>query len=183
MTEATEKDPGAIIDELQVYEGARPTHTGDLVLEGQGMAPIPEDHRYGGVYRMFTVWFTPNMELSGVFAGTLAVVFGLGFGLGLTAIIIGTIIGSLPVAILCTWGPRTGTAQLPLARLPFGKTIVLPGAVQWLSSIAWDALVGLFGGQAESGQPGGEAVRPLIELGVGQRPGGRRHRDGALSRR
>jgi len=100
------------------------------------------------VYRMFTVWFTPNMELSGVFAGTLAVVFGLGFGLGLLAIVIGTIIGSLPVAILCTWGPRTGTAQVPLARLPFGKTIVLPGTVQWLSSIAWDALVGLFGGQA-----------------------------------
>ncbi len=135
-------------DELRVYEGVRPTHTGDLALEGQGMAPIPEDQRYGGVYRMFTVWFTPNMELSGVFAGTLAVVFGLGFGLGLTAIVIGTIIGSLPVAILCTWGPKTGTGQVPLARLPFGKTIVLPGAVQWLSSIAWDALVGLFGGQA-----------------------------------
>jgi len=140
MTEAT--------DELRVYEGARPTRTGDLTLESQGMAPIPEDQRYGGVYRMFTVWFTPNMELSGVFTGTLAVVLGLGFGLGLVAIVVGTIIGSLPVAILCTWGPRTGTAQVPLARLPFGKTIVLPGTVQWLSSIAWDALVGLFGGQA-----------------------------------
>jgi len=135
-------------DELRVYEGVRPTRTGDTALESQGMAPIPEEHRYGGVYRMFTVWFTPNMELSGVFTGTLAVVFGLGFGLGLVAIIVGTIFGSLPVAILCTWGPRTGTAQVPLARLPFGKTIVLPGTVQWLSSIAWDALVGLFGGQA-----------------------------------
>ncbi len=111
-------------DELRVYEGVRPTRTGDTALESQGMAPIPEEHRYGGVYRMFTVWFTPNMELSGVFTGTLAVVFGLGFGLGLVAIIVGTIIG------------------------PFGKTIVLPGTVQWLSSIAWDALVGLFGGQA-----------------------------------
>jgi nucleobase:cation symporter-1, NCS1 family len=135
-------------DELRVYEGVRPTRTGDLALEGQGMAPIPEDARYGGIHRMFTVWFTPNMELSGVFTGTLAVVLGLGFGLGLVAIIVGTIIGSLPVAILCTWGPRTGTAQVPLARMPFGKTIVLPGTVQWLSSIAWDALVGLFGGQA-----------------------------------
>jgi nucleobase:cation symporter-1, NCS1 family len=147
MTEAI-KRPQESIDELAVFEGVRPTRTGDLVLETQGMAPIPEEHRYGGVYRMFTVWFTPNMELSGVFAGTLAVVFGLGFGLGLVAIIVGTIIGSLPVAILCTWGPKTGTAQVPLARLPFGKTIVLPGTVQWLSSIAWDALVGLFGGQA-----------------------------------
>jgi nucleobase:cation symporter-1, NCS1 family len=154
MAEATEQgsrggsSSGADSDELRVFEGLRPTHTGDLVLESQGMAPIPADHRYGGVYRMFTVWFTPNMGLSGVFAGTLAVVFGLGFGLGLVAIVVGTIIGSLPVAILCTWGPRTGTAQVPLARLPFGKAIVLPGAVQWLSSIAWDALVGLFGGQA-----------------------------------
>ncbi|HTZ29494.1 MAG TPA: cytosine permease [Streptosporangiaceae bacterium] len=148
MTEATERGGSPAFDELTVFEGVRPTRTGDLVLEGQGMAPIPEEHRYGGVYRMFTVWFTPNMELSGVFAGTLAVVFGLGFGLGLIAIVIGTIIGSLPVAILCTWGPKTGTGQVPLARLPFGKTIVLPGAVQWLSSIAWDALVGLFGGQA-----------------------------------
>ncbi len=154
MAEATEQgsldgsSPQADSDELRIFEGVRPSRTGDLVLEGQGMAPIPEDHRYGGVYRMFTVWFTPNMELSGVFAGTLAVVFGLGFGLGLVAIVVGTIIGSLPVAILCTWGPKTGTAQVPLARLPFGKTIVLPGAVQWLSSIAWDALVGLFGGQA-----------------------------------
>jgi nucleobase:cation symporter-1, NCS1 family len=135
-------------DELTVFEGRRPARAGDLVLEGQGMAPIPAGSRYGGVHRMFTVWFTPNMELSGVFTGTLAVGLGLGFGLGLTAIIAGTIIGSLPVAILCTWGPRTGTAQVPLARMPFGKTIVLPGTVQWLSSIAWDALVGLFGGQA-----------------------------------
>jgi nucleobase:cation symporter-1, NCS1 family len=97
---------------------------------------------------MFTVWFTPNMELSGVFAGTLAVVFGLGFPLGVAAIVLGTIIGSVPVAVLCTWGPRTGTGQVPLARMPFGKSIVLPGTVQWLSSIAWDALVGLFGGEA-----------------------------------
>src|SRR6266702_3633654 len=137
-----------VMDELSVFEGMRPTRVGDLVLEGQGMAPIPEEHRYGGVYRMFTVWFTPNMELSGVFTGTLAVVLGLGIQLGLVAIVVATVFGSLPVAILCTWGPKTGTAQVPLARMPFGKTIVLPGTVQWLSSIAWDALVGLFGGEA-----------------------------------
>lgn len=136
------------IDDLTVFDGSRPTRVGDLTLEGQGIAPIPADARYGSVYRMFTVWFTPNMELSGVFAGTLAAVFGLGFRLGFVALIVGTLIGSVPVAILCTWGPRTGAGQLPLARLPFGKSIVLPGTVQWLSSIAWDALVGLFGGEA-----------------------------------
>jgi nucleobase:cation symporter-1, NCS1 family len=136
------------IDELSIFDGVRPRRAGDLALESQGMAPIPADARYGVVYRMFTVWFTPNMELSGVFAGTLAVLLGLGFWPGLAAITLGTVIGSVPVALLCTWGPQTGTGQVPLARLPFGKTIVLPATVQWLSSIAWDALVGLFGGQA-----------------------------------
>jgi NCS1 family nucleobase:cation symporter-1 len=136
------------IDELDVYEGVRPSRTGDLALESQGMAPIPADSRYGGLHRIFTVWFTPNMELSGVFTGTLAVSLGLGLRLGLTAIVVGTVVGSVPVALACTWGPQTGVAQLPLARLPFGRSVVVPGTVQWLSAIAWDALVGLFGGQA-----------------------------------
>ena len=135
-------------DELGIFDGVRPRRQGDLAVESQGMAPIPADERYGTVWRMFTVWFTPNMELSGVFAGTLAALFGLGFWPGLVAIVAGTVIGSVPVAVLCTWGPQTGTGQVPLARLPFGKSIVAPATVQWLSSIAWDALVGLFGGQA-----------------------------------
>ncbi len=136
------------LQSLNAYEGAMPTHTGDTVLETQGIAPIPENNRYGGLLRLFTVWFTPNMEISGIFIGTLAVTVGLGFGLGLTAIIVGSIIGALPVAILCTWGPKTGTGQLPLARMPFGKSVALPAAVQWISSIGWTALTGLFGAQA-----------------------------------
>lgn len=135
-------------DELTAYEGARPVRGGDTVLETQGMAPIPEDSRYGGIWRMFTVWFTPNMEISGIFIGTLAVTFGLGFGLGLAAIVLGTVLGSLPVAILSTWGPKTGTGQLPLARMPFGRSVVLPAVVQWFSTIGWIALTALFGAQA-----------------------------------
>ncbi len=131
-----------------VFEGRRPHHVGHMVLESHGMAPVPEDQRYGSSRRNFTVWFAPNMELSGVFTGTLAFTLGLGFVPGLIAIVIGVSLGALPVALLARWGPKTGMGQLPLARLPFGKTIVLPAAVQWLSSVAWDALVGLFGAQA-----------------------------------
>ena len=133
-----------------VFEGARPALSGDLVVESHGMAPIPEDQRYGTSWRNFTVWFAPNMELSGVFTGTLA--FTLGWDLAwLVAIVIGVCLGALPVALLATFGPKTGMGQLPLARLPFGKSIALPAAVQWLSAIAWDGLVGLFG--AEGAQP------------------------------
>jgi NCS1 family nucleobase:cation symporter-1 len=131
-----------------VFEGSRPTHQGHWTVESHGMAPIPEDARYGASWRNFTVWFAPNMELSAVFTGTLAVTLGLGFWPGLAAIVIGVILGALPVAYLTLWGPTTGMGQLPLARLPFGKTISIPAAVQWLSSVAWDGLVGLFGAEA-----------------------------------
>ncbi|MHB8719294.1 MAG: purine-cytosine permease family protein, partial [Candidatus Dormibacteria bacterium] len=130
------------------FQGRRPLHEGHLVLETQGIAPIPEDTRYGSSWRNFTVWFAPNVELSGVFTGTIAASLGLGFGLGVAALVIGVVLGSLPVALLATWGPKTGMAQIPLARLAYGRSIVVPGAVQWATAIAWDALVGLFGAEA-----------------------------------
>jgi nucleobase:cation symporter-1, NCS1 family len=142
--------PGALtgVDGAEIFRGNRPQKAGDRSLETHGMSPIPEDERYGGAWRNFTVWFAPNMELSGVFTGTLAFTLGLGFWTGFLAIVLGVILGALPVALLATWGPKTGMGQLPLARLPFGRTISIPAAVQWLSSVAWDALVGLFGGEA-----------------------------------
>jgi nucleobase:cation symporter-1, NCS1 family len=130
------------------FSGHRPSGAGDLSVETHGIAPIAPDQRYGGPGRLFTVWFAPQVTMSGVFSGTLAVVLGLGFWLGMLAMVIGTVLGSLVVAYLSTWGPRTGAGQLPNARMAFGGTVVLPGVLQWVSSVAWDALVGLFGGEA-----------------------------------
>lgn len=130
------------------FAGHRPSGAGDFRVESHGIAPIAEDQRYGRPGRMFTVWFAPQVTMTGVFTGTLAIALGLGFWLGLLAMTIGTVLGSLVVAYLCTWGPRTGTAQLPNARMAFGPAVVLPAALQWVSSIAWDGLVGLFGGEA-----------------------------------
>ncbi|HEX5144082.1 MAG TPA: cytosine permease [Mycobacterium sp.] len=132
----------------EAFSGHRPQSAGDLSVETHGIAPIPEDQRYGRPARMFTVWFAPQVTMTGVFTGTLAIGLGLGFWLGLLAMAIGTVLGSLAVAYLCTWGPKTGAAQLPNSRMAFGPGVVLPAALQWLSSIAWDGLVGLFGGEA-----------------------------------
>lgn len=131
-----------------VFSGHRPSGAGDLSVETHGIAPVPADHRYGNAARLFTVWFAPQVNMTGVFTGTLAIVLGLGFWLGLLAMVIGTLLGSVVVGYLSTWGPRTGTGQLPNARMAFGGTVVVPAALQWISSIAWDALVGLFGGEA-----------------------------------
>ncbi|HZA09042.1 purine-cytosine permease family protein [Mycobacterium sp.] len=130
------------------FSGRRPTGSGDLAVETHGIAPIGEDQRYGRPGRLFTVWFAPNITMTGVFAGTLALELGLGFWLGMLAMVIGTVIGSVVVAYLSTWGPRTGTAQLPNSRMAFGGGVVVPAFLQWLSSIAWDGLVGLFGAEA-----------------------------------
>ena len=64
-----------------VFSGHRPSGAGDLSVETQGIAPIPGSHRYGGASRLFTVWFAPQVNMTGIFTGTLAIVLGLGFWL------------------------------------------------------------------------------------------------------
>ncbi|MFJ8870440.1 purine-cytosine permease family protein [Streptomyces sp. NPDC102473] len=135
-------------DPRPAFGGRMPTAPGDLRIETHGIAPVPEDRRYGGPGRLFTVWFAPNLTMTGVFTGTVGIALGLDFATALVAVVLGTLLGAVPTAYLGTWGSRTGVGQLPLARLAFGRGVVLPGALQWLSSIAWDALIGLFGGDA-----------------------------------
>ncbi|MFJ7625137.1 purine-cytosine permease family protein [Streptomyces sp. NPDC097595] len=135
-------------DERAAFGGRMPTAPGDLRIEANGIAPVPADRRYGGAGRLFTVWFAPNLTMTGVFTGTVGIALGLDFATALAAVVLGTLVGAAPTAYLGTWGSRTGSGQLPLARLAFGPGVVLPGALQWLSSIAWDALIGLFGGDA-----------------------------------
>ncbi|GAS87873.1 purine-cytosine permease family protein [Mycolicibacterium brisbanense] len=158
---------GSNVLNATAFTGRRPTGAGDLAVETHGIAPIGQDQRYGRAARLFTVWFAPQVNMTGVFTGTLAIALGLGFWLGMLAMVIGTVLGSLVVAYLSTWGPRTGAGQLPNSRMAFGGFVVVPGVLQWGSSIAWDALVGLFGGEALAvlvGIPFWLAV--LIVLGV-----------------
>ena len=125
-----------------------PKGEGDFTIEGHGMEPIPNAARYGSVGRLFTVWFTPNLVPAAFFVGTLASIVGLGWWLGVIAIIVGNVIGAGLVGVLSAMGPRTGMAQIPAARLPFGKSIVVPGIINWLSTIAWDAINAFFGAYA-----------------------------------
>lgn len=149
------------------FRGNRPERAGDMSVETHGIAPIPEEHRYGSPRRLFSVWFAPQVNMTVAFTGSVAIVLGLGFWLGMLAMVIGTVLGALAVGYLSTWGPRTGTGQLPNSRMAFGGGVVVPAALQWLSSIGWDALVGLFGGEALAtllGIPFWLAV--LVVLGV-----------------
>uniref|UniRef100_A0AAU3GL21 Cytosine permease n=1 Tax=Streptomyces sp. NBC_01401 TaxID=2903854 RepID=A0AAU3GL21_9ACTN len=148
MSSPYTQDERAATEPQHPFDGRMPTAPGDLRIEAHGIAPVPEDRRYGGPGRLFTVWFAPNLTMTGVFTGTVGIALGLDFTTALIAVVLGTLVGAVPTAYLGTWGSQTGSGQLPLSRLAFGRGVVLPGALQWLSSIAWDALIGLFGGDA-----------------------------------
>lgn len=129
-----------------------PTHEGDLSIEGHGFEPIPESARYGSVARVFTVWFTPNLVPAAFFIGTLVAAnfLGLGFLTSVVAIVVGNLVGSVVVGALATMGPATGMAQMPLARLAYGKSIIVPGLLNWISCIGWDGINSIFGATALS---------------------------------
>src|SRR5262245_8446550 len=99
-----------------VFEGRMPTGSRDLSVERHGIGPVPEDNRYGRPGRLFTVWFAPNLTMTGVFSGTVGIALGLGFWTALAAMVLGTVVGAAPAAYLGTWGSQTGTGQLPLSR-------------------------------------------------------------------
>ena len=84
------------------------------------------------------------------FIGTLVTLdfLKLGFVTSILAIVVGNLVGSFFVALLSTMGPKLGLAQMPAARLPFGKSIVLPGLLNWLSTIGWDGINSVFGAVA-----------------------------------
>ena len=138
-----------------------PQGEGDMTIEGHGIEPIPEAARYGSVYRLFTVWFTPNLVPAAFALGALAAVLGLGWWSGFLAIVIGNVIGGAVVAVLGTMGPRLGLAQIPITRLSFGKSIVVPGMINWVSTIAWDAINAFFGAYAIDVLTGGAVPFPV----------------------
>ncbi len=140
-----------------------PRGEGDLTIEGHGIDPIPRDARYGSVARVFTVWFTPNLVPAAFAIGTLATAsfIGLGWWAGLAAIVVGNLISAAVVGVLAAMGPRSGMAQIPAARLAFGKTIVVPGVINWLSTIAWDAINAFFGAYAIDVISGGRVPFPV----------------------
>lgn len=150
MPETTQSHEANHTRDWDAGQFERPTREGDRQLEVQGMAPIPIDGRYGRKFRLFTVWFAPNLVPAAVFTGTLATASFIGLSLwwGVAAIVVGNLVGGAAASFMATMGPRTGMPQLPFSRVVFGKTIVIPGLANWFTTISWDAINALFGSEA-----------------------------------
>lgn len=151
---------------VEAVRDTMPRGEGDLSIEGHGIEPIPAAARYGSTYRVFTVWFTPNLVPAAFAIGTLAAAdfIGLGWWTGLAAIVLGNVISAALVGALAVMGPRSGMAQIPASRLPFGRTIVVPAVINWLSTIAWDAINAFFGAYALDILTGGALPFPVSLL-------------------
>ena len=64
----------------EVFGGRMPAGGRDLAIETHGIKPVPEGNRFGRPWRLFSVWFAPNLTMTAVFTGTLGGSFGEGKG-------------------------------------------------------------------------------------------------------
>ncbi len=91
--------------------------------------------------RVFWSHFSPNLGPGGWVAGVLLVHLGLDLKFGVLAILIGNLVGGLPVALAATIGPPTGLPQMEASRRALGRDGVrLPSLLNWIYCVGWDAV-------------------------------------------
>ena len=67
-------------------------------IERRSIEFIPEGERYGSASRLFTVWFSVNMQVTALLVGTLSVLEGLNLFWTFVALTIGSVIGAIFMA-------------------------------------------------------------------------------------
>ncbi len=116
-----------------------------LAMEGTSAAtvtePVPAAQKTMRLDRVFWSHFSPNLGPGGWVVGVLLVHLGLGLRSGVLAILLGNLIGALPVALAAAIGPVTGLPQMEASRRVLGKLgIRLPSFLNWIYCIGWDAV-------------------------------------------
>ncbi|MDB6085403.1 MAG: cytosine permease [Gammaproteobacteria bacterium] len=89
-------------------------------VERHGIEFVPLAERYGSPRRLFTIWFSVNLSLLCLTAGTLGVLAGLSLGWTLAALVIGNMIGTVFMAAHSAQGPHLGVPQMIQSRAQFG---------------------------------------------------------------
>ncbi|GAC1305137.1 MAG: cytosine permease [Steroidobacteraceae bacterium] len=94
--------------------------SGTLAIERHGIEYVPHSERYGTPLRLFTIWFSINLSLLCLTAGTLGVLAGLSLPWTLTALVLGNAIGTVFMAAHSAQGPHLGIPQMIQSRAQFG---------------------------------------------------------------
>ncbi len=116
-------------------------------IEHNTIHPIAADKRHGTFSYLFTIWFGCNMNILTVVTGALATtLFGLGFVSACVALIVGTLIGTIFMALHAAQGPQLGVPQMVQTRGQFGSigAIVIVAAVilMYMGFIASNMVLG-----------------------------------------
>ena len=141
-------------------------------VEPGGIEAIPLDRRHGSPWQLLATWTAPNMEFATVFVGVIAVAFfGLGFPTALLAIVVGNALGCITHALLSSWGPRDGVAQMVLGRTAFGtRGNILPAALNTImAGLGWfatNSISGSFALASLTGMPVALALVIIVILEV-----------------
>lgn len=122
-----------------------------LAVETHGIDPIPAKERWSRPRDVFGLIFGGANSISTALLGTFPIVFGLTFWDGALSILIGVVLGSVILAPMVFFGPRTGTNNAVSSSAHFGahgrligSLLALLGAFTFLALAVWasgDALL------------------------------------------
>jgi nucleobase:cation symporter-1, NCS1 family len=89
-------------------------------VENHHIDMIPAGARHGKPWQQLVFWAGANINVFNIVLGGVVVVIGLTFWWALLAIIVGTMLGALLIALHATQGPKLGVPQTIQSRGQFG---------------------------------------------------------------
>ncbi|PRZ55843.1 NCS1 family nucleobase:cation symporter-1 [Paraburkholderia fungorum] len=89
-------------------------------VENRSIEFIPLNERYGTPKRLFTIWFSSNVQVTALMVGTLGIAAGLSLFWTLVALLIGNAVGTIFMAAHSAQGPHLGIPQMIQSRAQFG---------------------------------------------------------------
>ncbi len=152
------------MDDAPEAQGTAAEYGGKVLrVEPFGIERISERERHGRPWKLFPFWFGANVTLYSFLVGFLGItVFSLPLGLAIGGIVLGTVLGAAPFALLGVIGPATGYPQIAQSRSAFGRRgAYLPATLNWVSTTGWSAVTFILGGLALS------EFLPAIPFAVG----------------
>jgi NCS1 family nucleobase:cation symporter-1 len=102
---------------------------------------VPSARQTMSLEKIFWSHFCTNLAPVTWVLGALLIGIGLDFKTGLLALVVGNVLGGLPVGLNATIGPRTGLTQIEISRFAFGRVGTrIPATINWISAVGWDAV-------------------------------------------
>ncbi|WP_111895451.1 purine-cytosine permease family protein [Acinetobacter sp. MB5] len=113
-------------------------------IEKRSIEFVPHEERYGHPKRLFTIWFSANMQVTTLVVGTLGIVSGLSLIWTCIAILLGVAVGTVFMAAHSSQGPHLGIPQMIQSRAQFGVIGAgFPLLINYLAFILFTAANGV----------------------------------------